>query len=48
VADTPDAPPLPTAPPLTSDDLLDFHLRLRDAADVVAEALRRDDDRQST
>lgn len=47
VADTPDAPPVPTAPPLTADDLLDFHLWLRDG-DVAAAALRRDDDRQVT
>ena len=42
VAESPDAPPVPSAPPLTVDDLLDFHLWLRDG-DVAAAALRRDE-----
>src|SRR5688572_13771066 len=37
VADTPDAPPDPGAPPLTTDDLLDFHLWLEEG-DILAAA----------
>lgn len=43
VADAPDAPPDAQAPPLTLDDLLDFHLWLEtgDVLDAVSEAGRR-------
>jgi predicted RNA-binding Zn-ribbon protein involved in translation (DUF1610 family) len=37
VADAPDTPPEPGAPPLTADDLLDFHLWLR-TGDILAAA----------
>jgi predicted RNA-binding Zn-ribbon protein involved in translation (DUF1610 family) len=42
VADSPDAPPDPHAPPLTMDDLLDFHLWLEkaDVLDAASEAGR--------
>jgi predicted RNA-binding Zn-ribbon protein involved in translation (DUF1610 family) len=37
VADTPDAPPDPSAPALTTDDLLDFHLWLQ-TGDIISAA----------
>lgn len=33
----PDAPPVPTAPALTPDDLLDFHLALQSADELVGQ-----------
>lgn len=48
VADTPDAPPDPAAPPLTADDLLDFHLWLQDGDVVAAARMDGAADRQVT